>query len=449
MGKKFLALALTVVLLCAVPVHAFAAAPSINSSAACVMDADTGQILYEKDSLTELPIASITKVMTALLVLERGDLSAMTTATEQALNMVEPASTRVGFVPNEQVSVDTLMYCMLVDSANDAANVLASYIAGDVDSFVSMMNTRAAQLGCTHTHFANPNGLDAEGHYSCARDMALITYAANKHEEFRKYSSALKYELPPDNVIGAGWQVWTKVDMLRQESEVYDPRIYAAKTGWTTNAHNTFVACGRSENSNLIVSVLNCQVKSGIFLDTKMLLDYSNQELPATTVQPEEYAEKAKRVARHANHEIDTEVLPPFVVHLPEGFSTDELDYRCETTKFGANLIVSLKPDFQQAYTDATGVDGSQVMCRIPLTMGNQTEILPLSEVLNKEYPQVQNKSWIDNLLDRLPEWARILVTIGAFIVGAIVLLIILLFLLGLYRRTRKRRKRKKNKETK
>lgn len=449
MGKKFFALILTAVLVCSVPVHAFAAAPTINSASACVMDANTGQILYEKDALTELPMASITKVMTALLVLEHGDLNAVTVATEQALNMVEPASTRIGFVPNEQISVDTLMYCMLVDSANDAANILACYIAGDVDSFVNMMNIRAAQLGCTHTHFANPNGLDAEGHYSCARDMALITYAANKHEEFRKYSSALSYVLPADNVIGVGWEVWTKVDMLRQESEVYDPRIYAAKTGWTTNAHNTFVACGQSENSDLIVSVLNCQVKNGIFMDAKTLLDYTEQNLPAAAVQPEEYANTAKKVARHANHQINTDVLPPFTVHLPEGFRTDQLDYRCETTKFGANLLVSLKPDFQQAYMDATGIDGSQVMCRIPLTMKEQAEILPLSEVINSEYPSVQNKSWIDNFLDRLPEWARILITIGAFVLGALILLIILLFLLGLYRRTRKRRKRKKDKESK
>lgn len=217
MRKKILACLLAGIALCG-SISAFAAAPALSSPTACLMDADSGQILYQKSAQTELPMASITKVMTALLVIENGDLSASTTATAEAINSVDLESTRIGFEPNEQLTVDELMYSMLVYSANDAANILAVYTAGDLQTFVNQMNEKAKELGCTHTHFANPNGLDTDGHYSCAEDMARITRAANQHPEFSKYSSTVSYVLPADNLIGPGWEIRTKVNMIKKKT---------------------------------------------------------------------------------------------------------------------------------------------------------------------------------------------------------------------------------------
>ena len=134
MGKKIIACLLAVFMLCG-SVSALAAPPKLESPSACLMDAETGQILYELDAQTERPMASITKTMTALLIMENGDLSASTVATAEAINSVELDSTRVGFEPNEQLTVDELMYCMLVYSANDAANILACYLDGNVQAF--------------------------------------------------------------------------------------------------------------------------------------------------------------------------------------------------------------------------------------------------------------------------------------------------------------------------
>ena len=164
MGKKIAACLMAVLLLCS-SMSALAAAPQTTSQSVCVMDADTGEILYEKDAYTQLPMASITKTMTALVAMENSDLQGTTTATNEALATVDLASTRIGFEAGENLTLDELMYCMLVYSANDAANILAAAVGGTVDNFVAMMNAKAEELGCTHTHFMNPNGLDADGHY--------------------------------------------------------------------------------------------------------------------------------------------------------------------------------------------------------------------------------------------------------------------------------------------
>lgn len=440
MGKRIIACLLMAFLLCS-GVPALAAAPTLNSGAACLMDAATGEILYEKDAYKQMPMASITKVMTALLVMENGDLTATTVATAEAINSVDLASTRVGFVPDEQLTVDELMYCMLVDSANDAANILAAYVAGDVGSFVEMMNRRATELGCTNTHFANPNGLDADGHYSCAHDMALITRAANQHPEFAKYSSAVSYQLPADNVIGQGWQVWTKVNMLRQDDPTYDARVYAAKTGWTTNAHNTFVACGKSDSGDFIVTVLGCPVKNGIFLDTTALLNYAEQGYPSVTVPAEDYKKAAKKAAKKAGYKIDTDALEDITLRLPTGMGADALTYTCEATEDGAQLAVMIADDSRAAYTAETGLDGSQPLLRVPLTLKNEPEE---PEAAGSAVAAVQDGGTAAEFAANIPTPVWNILMIVAVVIGALALMLVLLFLLGLYRHIRSRRHRNK-----
>ena len=149
MGKKIAACLMAVLLLCS-SMSALAAVPQTTSQSVCVMDADTGEILYEKDAYTQLPMASITKTMTALVAMENSDLQGTTTATNEALATVDLASTRIGFEAGENLTLDELMYCMLVYSANDAANILAAAVGGTVDNFVAMMNAKAEELGCTY-----------------------------------------------------------------------------------------------------------------------------------------------------------------------------------------------------------------------------------------------------------------------------------------------------------
>ena len=416
MKKRILACLMTVLILCS-SVCAMAA-PELASASACLMDAKTGQILYEKDAQTKRPMASITKVMTALLVIEEGDLTEETTATEQALATVDPASTRIGFVGGEQLTVDELMYCMLVYSANDAANVLAAYVDGDVETFVARMNEKAKELGCTNTHFVNPNGLDDEGHYSCAEDMARITRAANQHPEFAKYSSAVTYQLPADNIIPQGWTIGTKVNMLRENHDTYDARVYAAKTGWTTNAHNTFVACGKSDTSDFIVTVLNCSAKNGIFVDTTTLLNYGEQSFHTVAISSDDYEKQARRAGKDVDCKIDTEALKDISLKLPKDMTEKDLDYVCTVPKNATPyLAVMIEQDSRAKYTEITGIDGNKPLLRVPVTVEN-----------DDVHPSDSTQTNADGFLDGLTKTQRSVIWVGLIVIGAGILMLIIRF---------------------
>ncbi len=179
--------------------------PDIRAKAAILVDADSGTVLYDKNIHEELPMASITKVMSALLVLEAVDRGQLRmdqgiTATESAMKgMVEDGSTadiKVG----ETLTVEQLLYCMLVISANETCNILGEAVAGSVDAFVEQMNQRAQQLGCVNTHFANTTGLTQSGHYSSAWDIYLITREAMKHDEFMTIVNTKAYTVPATNM---------------------------------------------------------------------------------------------------------------------------------------------------------------------------------------------------------------------------------------------------------
>ena len=437
MGKKWIACLMALLLVCG-SIPAQAAAPELTSQSVCVMDADTGEILYEKNAQQELPMASVTKTMTALVVLEHGDLTATTTATAEALATVDLDSTRVGFEAGEQLTIDELMYCMLVYSANDAANILAAAVGGSVDQFVAMMNEKAEELGCTHTHFVNPNGLDADGHYTCAQDLAVIARAVNQYPEFTKYSGATSYTLPADNVIQAGWQIYTKVDMLDKSKQTYDARVYAAKTGWTTNAHNTFVACAKTaDGSNVIVTLLNCPVKNGIFTETTALLNYAEAQYPKLTVTADSYQEQAKDAAKQAGVRLDTDALEDFTIRLPKGLTAENLTYTCDAEQ---NVMqVSVAEDSRAAYQKETGRDGTQPLLSIPVQL---KQGITKSKQTAEQTSEPQNSGLTQQLtaaLEGLPTPVRDIVLAAAVVIGAIVLLLVLLFQLGLYRRIKKR----------
>lgn len=424
MRNKWMACLMALLLVCST-VPAQAAAPALTSQSACVMDAETGEILYEKNAQQELPMASVTKTMTALVALEHGDLTATTTATAEALATVDLDSTRIGFEAGEQLTIDALMYCMLVYSANDAANILAAAVGGSVDQFVAMMNEKAEELGCTHTHFVNPNGLDADGHYTCARDLALIAQAANQYPEFAKYAGAASYTLPPDNIIPAGWQIFTKVDMLDKSKPTYDARIYAAKTGWTTKAHNTFAACAKTKDDvDIIVTLLNCPVKNAMFTETTALLNYTETQYSSCTVTVDSYQKQAEAAAKQAGVSLNTEALKDFNVHLPKGMTAQDLTYTCDPEQ--QVMQVFMTEDNCKAYQKVTGRDGKQPLISMPVQLEQSRTVLE---------PTTDTQS------DGLPAPVRDMIFASAIVVSAMVLLLVL----SLYFKIKKRRQTKQS----
>ena len=204
--RRFIAVFLSALTLCGlltVPASALED-PNIRATAALLVEAETGTILYDKNCHDELSIASTTKIMSALLVFEaidRGELrlDQSITATASALRGLPEDGSTADIVEGETLTVEQLLYCMLVISANETCNILGEVVAGSVEGFVERMNQRAQELGCQNTHFANTTGLTQSGHYSSAYDLYLITRQAIQYDEFMTMVNTKSYEIPPTN----------------------------------------------------------------------------------------------------------------------------------------------------------------------------------------------------------------------------------------------------------
>ena len=214
---------------------------NVDAKAAILIDSDSGKVLYEKNADEQCYPASTTKIMTALLAFEaidRGELSMdqVITVKQEALDSItDPEASTVYLAAGEEVPVKDLLYSIMLPSANDAANVMAVVVSGDVDTFVEKMNSRAKELGCTGTHFANPNGLHDDDHYTTARDMALIARECMKHEQFRKMASTGEYAMPATN-YSQPRDLYTTDYMIRPGSGFYYEYANGIKTGYTSSA---------------------------------------------------------------------------------------------------------------------------------------------------------------------------------------------------------------------
>ena len=231
--KKLFALLLLLLL---VPCRAEAV--QISATAAAVMDGETGQLLYEKSADRQMSIASTTKIMTALVVLEHCRLQ--DTVTVKPEHMAEGSS--MYLKPGETVTVEALLYGLLLCSGNDAALVLADHCAGSVERFVTWMNDRARLLGMEDTSFANPNGLDAPDHYSTARDMAVLAACAAREPTLLRICSTVQ--------ASVGARTMQNHNRLLRAL----PGCIGMKTGYTSSAGRTLVTCVRRE-SRLLVAV--------------------------------------------------------------------------------------------------------------------------------------------------------------------------------------------------
>ena len=240
-------------------------APAITSRAAVVESMDTGKVLYERNANTRRPMASTTKIMTATLVLESGmDLSTPVTVSARAATTWEPSTwVRTGDV----LTVEQLMYAMLLRSANGAAVALAENDAGSVSAFIAKMNQKAQVLGLKDTHFVTPNGLDAEGHYSTASDMALLARYAMKNQEFRRFVETKQYTL---KIAGRQSLVVNNTNKLLAQ---YDWAI-GVKTGSTPNAAHCLVSAGAKNGREVVAVVLGAADSATSFSESASLVKF-------------------------------------------------------------------------------------------------------------------------------------------------------------------------------
>lgn len=244
--KRILCLILpTAMLFCSL---AHAEEPLQVSAVSCVlMEADTGEVLYEKSMHEKRAMASITKIMTALLTIESGNLDSSFTVDSEAIKV---EGTSMGLREGDIVTKRALCYGMLLPSGNDAANAAAVEISGSFEAFSELMNKKAAELGMENTHFVTPSGLDADGHYTTAYDMALLTKAALENPIFAEICSTKKTSLEYGNPVYKRW-LTNSNKML----SMYDGAI-GVKTGFTDNAGRTLVSAARRDGVTLICVTL-------------------------------------------------------------------------------------------------------------------------------------------------------------------------------------------------
>ncbi len=240
-----------------------AGVPSITADAAIIMDADSGQVLYEKNGEKKEYPASLTKMVTCLLALEKGDPYRMLAISRNAANV---ESTRLS--GGEWIRLGDLTYQMMLLSDNGAATAIAEAIGGNVNTFADMMNEKAKAIGCTGTHFVNANGMPDTNHYSTAKDLALIAKYGLENQKFRAIvgtkTKKVHYERPRQNL-----SCWNSNELLYS----YEGAI-GVKTGYTRAAGGCLAAAATRNGKTLIVIVLHSKDFDSRFTEAAALLDY-------------------------------------------------------------------------------------------------------------------------------------------------------------------------------
>ena len=247
--------------------------PIYSASSVVLMDANTGMILYESGGHDIMYPASITKIMTALIVLEQiEDLSERVFFSERAVYTTPRHTSNIAMNARETLSVYEALYGMMLESANEVSLALAEHVSGSIEAFVDLMNRRAISLGAYNTYFVNPSGLPGEGHVTTAYDFAIIMREAVRHPMFVDIRSTVRFDIPPTErqpLVRA----LLNTDRLIRSDPLFNESVVGGKTGFTSVAGHTLVTYARQGDRRLIVSVLGGS-SPGTFTDTTALLDF-------------------------------------------------------------------------------------------------------------------------------------------------------------------------------
>lgn len=231
--------------------------PENNAKAALVYNMDTNQIIYSKNINEKVYPASITKIMTAALLLEniKDYEDTVTISKDLDYSDLIVGSSTANLQDGEEITFDTLLKCIMVSSANEACNTAARYVAGSIDEFVKMMNDKAKELGCKNTHFKNTHGLPNDDHYTTAYDMLLITKYALSVKDFDKYCNITSFELPPIDGTPRKYYTTNNLIMKNRGEATYFKYAKGIKTGTTKAAGSCVVSYADNEKSRYMTLV--------------------------------------------------------------------------------------------------------------------------------------------------------------------------------------------------
>jgi len=246
---------------------------NVQATSAILTEMRTGRVLYEKNANKRLPMASTTKIMTAITAIENCNINAVVTASAKAVNV---EGSKMYLKEDEKITYRDLLYGLMLNSGNDAANVIAESISGSNEQFASLMNKTAKKIGLKDTNFTNPSGLHDENHYTTANELAVIMRYAMKNEEFAKITSTVSISVSVN--LDDGKRLLSNHNKLLKTYE----GCIGGKTGYTTAAGRCLVSTAKRGDTMLIAVTLN---DGNDWNDHKKMLDYGFENVKTTIIQ--------------------------------------------------------------------------------------------------------------------------------------------------------------------
>ena len=249
---------------------------NVDAKASLIIEENSGKVIYDDNSNIQNYPASVTKILTAILTLENCELTDKVTVSKNAISNIPSGYVIAPLFVGEQMSVEDLLYALMLKSANDAAYVLAEHVGGTVEGFSEMMNKKAEELGCKNSHFVNPNGIHNSNHYTTAYDMYLIARYAMKNEEFVKIVSTYQHALSATNKYSKNDRIMKNTNaFVNPSSRYYDENVKGIKTGTTLQAGNCLITSTSKNGFVVITVILGAKTSESKFSETKKMMNYA------------------------------------------------------------------------------------------------------------------------------------------------------------------------------
>lgn len=276
---------------------------TIYSESACLLEEETGNVLYDKNMHDRKYPASTTKILTAIIIIENCEYDEMCYVSQNAIDSLKSGYTKANLKAGESFTVEDMLKVLMLQSANEAAVVLAEHMSGSVEEFSKVMNEKAKEIGCTDSNFVNPNGMHDENHYSSAYDMALIGRYSMQNEKFRKLVIEEKVELPDteiwteDDEENMGKRIFYNTTQLyNKESVYYYPYACGIKAGFTTPAKNCYVGAANKDGKGLITAIMHAEQTEdhlgARYVDTITLFEYGYRNCHVKSVNYDEESDE-------------------------------------------------------------------------------------------------------------------------------------------------------------
>ena len=424
------------------PVHAAAVEPDIDiteqiqdiyhirSDSVVLMDGDTGQVLFEKNMNMKMYPASITKIMTALIALEKGNLRDTVTMSYDAVWTIGRDTSHIALDEGEMLTLEGALYALSIESANDASNGIAELIAGNMDDFAKQMTNRAKELGATNTNFTNAHGLHDISHYTTAHDMALIMAAAVRIPEFTKIFTAITYSMPPTN-RQPETRTFNRKNSLLEGRYKYEG-VIGEKTGWTGDSGFTYVAAARRNGRTLIVAVMRSPDTASRWQDSRILFDYGFSEFIPVSFIAQEFSKEQYAVEFTGGVSENMRLVPSqdFTCLVPKSLAKEDIDvnYSFVTDDMTGRILGKAVFSIKSGKSGAAFPELGKVDLQIDLNETVDEQQIPLNNSIitgNQQTAETEEKNPVISVLYVIYK----IISVILQIIGAVTVVFLILYL--------------------